>query len=181
MPVPITRRLLPSPSIVASWCWHGRRPRQPLLRPKAFDAAALEAWSARTAGVDDHWTHAYSGTVYDVPGGKVLATVDGWRSRAPGGARPSAWYVVRRAISSVPRAGSGEILARYPTCDRAAPVPVLSIVRFALRGDRASSPVASPACAARRARSPCPSSWARRAPGRRLGVPARALAAGSAT
>ncbi|MFO1456053.1 MAG: hypothetical protein U1F18_07400 [Steroidobacteraceae bacterium] len=141
MPVPITRRLLCQASSIVVLVVLACSASAPLLaREGGFDAAALEAWSRAHGGVDGPRTYAYSGTVYDVPGGKVLATVDGWQLARtfPGGARdPGAWYVVRRAFLLYRAPGSGEILARYPDVRaRSAPVPVLSIVRFALRGDR---------------------------------------------
>ena len=102
--------------------------------------AALAAWARAHGGVDAPRTYAYAGTVYDLPGGKRLATVDGWQlaRSVPGGPRdPGAWYVVRRAFLLYRAPDSGEIVARYPDVRaRSAPVPVLSIVRYALRGDR---------------------------------------------
>jgi hypothetical protein len=141
MPLPVNRRLLRRASSIvalAALAWSASAPL--LAREGGFDAAALEAWARAHGGVDGPRTYAYGGTVYDVPGGKILATVDGWQLARtfPGGARdPGAWYVVRRAFLLYRAPDSGEILARYPDVrSRSAPVPVLSIVRFALRGDR---------------------------------------------
>jgi hypothetical protein len=105
-----------------------------------FDAAALEAWALAHGGRDAPRTYAYQGTVYDLPSGRILATLDGWqvaRAFAGGTADPGAWYVVRRAFLLYRAPGSGEILARYPDVRASSvPVPSLSIVRYVLRGDR---------------------------------------------
>ncbi|MCU0760940.1 MAG: hypothetical protein MUF07_17315 [Steroidobacteraceae bacterium] len=107
---------------------------------RGFDAAALEAWALAHGGRDAPRTYAYEGTVYDLPSGRILATLDGWQlARAfPGGvADPGAWYVVRRAFLLYRAPGSGEILAHYPDVRASRmPVPSLSIVRYVLRGDR---------------------------------------------
>lgn len=105
-----------------------------------FDAAALAAWARAHGGVDAPRAYAYHGTVYELPTGRILGTVDGWqlaRSFPGGKDDPGAWYVVRRAFLLYRAPGSGEIVARYPDVRAsAAPVPTLSIVRFALQGDR---------------------------------------------
>lgn len=105
-----------------------------------FDRAALDAYARAHGGESAPRQYAYGGTAYELPSGRILATVDGWQlARSfPGGAQdPDAWYVVRRAFLLYRAPESGEILARYPDVRaRNAPVPVLSIVRHALQGDR---------------------------------------------
>jgi hypothetical protein len=108
-----------------------------------FDAAGLAAFAQANGGAETPRTYVYRGTVYDAPGGRVLATLDGWQiARAfPGGAsEPDSWYVVRRAFLLYRAPGTGEVLAYYPDVRaKAMPVPPLSIVRYRLRGDRVTS------------------------------------------
>lgn len=105
-----------------------------------FDRAALDAYARAHGGESAPRQYAYGGTAYELPSGRILATVDGWQlARSfPGGPQdPDAWYVVRRAFLLYRTPDGGEILARYPDVRaRSAPVPVLSIVRHALQGDR---------------------------------------------
>lgn len=114
-----------------------------LAQVGGFDRESLAAFVRTQGGADAPRGYAYAGTVYDVPSGKVLATVDGWQLARvfPGGtADPGAWYVVRRAFLLYRAVGSGEILAYYPDVRAAStPVPTLSIVRYALEGDRVVS------------------------------------------
>lgn len=114
-----------------------------LAQVGGFDRESLAAFVRTQGGADAPRGYAYAGTVYDVPSGKVLATVDGWQLARvfPGGAAdPGAWYVVRRAFLLYRAVGSGEILAYYPDVRAAStPVPTLSIVRYALEGDRVVS------------------------------------------
>lgn len=108
-----------------------------------FDAAALAAFAQAHGGAETPRTYVYRGTVYDAPGGRILATVDGWqiaRAFAGGAAEPGSWYVVRRAFLLYRAPGTGEVLAYYPDVRaKAMPVPPLSIVRYRLRGDRITS------------------------------------------
>ncbi len=105
-----------------------------------FDRAVLDTYARAHGGESAPRQYAYGGTAYELPSGRILATVDGWQlARSfPGGAQdPDAWYVVRRAFLLYRAPDGGEILARYPDVRaRSAPVPVLSIVRHALQGDR---------------------------------------------
>ena len=108
-----------------------------------FDAAALAAFAQANGGTEAPRTYVYRGTVYDAPGGRILATLDGWqiaRAFAGGTAEPDAWYVVRRAFLLYRAPGTGEVLAYYPDVRaKAMPTPPLSIVRYRLRGDRVTS------------------------------------------
>ncbi len=105
-----------------------------------FDAAAVAAYAQAQGGNAKARMYAYGGTVYDVPSGRILATVDGFQiARAFPGSRaePDTWYVVRRAFLLYRAPGSGEVLAYYPDVRaQNMPVPSLGIVRYQLRGDR---------------------------------------------
>ena len=108
-----------------------------------FDATALAAFAQASGGLEAPRTYVYRGTVYDAPGGRVLATLDGYqiaRAFAGGAAEPDSWYVVRRAFLLYRAPGTGEVLAYYPDVRaKAMPAPPLSIVRYRLRGDRVST------------------------------------------
>ena len=108
-----------------------------------FDAASLAVFAQANGGREAPRLYAYRGTVYDAPGGRILATLDGYQiARAfPGPAtEPDTWYVVRRAFLLYRDPESGEVLAYYPDVrTRAMPAPPLSIVRYQLRGGRITS------------------------------------------
>ena len=108
-----------------------------------FDAAALTALAVASGGIEAPRTYAYRGTVYDAPGGRILATLDGYqvaRSFRGAAAEPDTWYVVRRAFLLYRAPGTGEVLAYYPDVRaRTMPTPPLSIVRYRLQGDRVTS------------------------------------------
>lgn len=105
-----------------------------------FDSAGLAAYARAQGGNGQPRMYAYGGTVYDVPSGRILATVDGYQiARAfPGGrTEPDTWYLVRRAFLLYGAPGTGDVLAYYPDVRaKTMPSPSLSIARFQLRGDR---------------------------------------------
>lgn len=105
-----------------------------------FDSASLAGYARAQGGVEAPRVYAFNGTVYDAPGGRVLATLDGFQiARAFAGGRdePGVWYVIRRAFLLYRAPGSGEVLAYYPDVrTNAMPAPALSIARYELRGDR---------------------------------------------
>ncbi len=112
-----------------------------------FDTAALAALAQASGGTEAPRSYVYRGTVYDAPGGRILATVDGYQvARAfPGGAaEPDSWYVVRRAFLLYRAPGTGEVLAYYPDVRaKAMPAPPLGVVRYRLRGDRITTTAVS--------------------------------------
>lgn len=112
-------------------------------RDGGFDAAALEAYARAHGAVGSPRTYAYQGTVYDVPSGRILATVDGWqvaRTFTGGPADPGAWYVVRRAFLLYRDPSGQSTLAHYPDVrSSASPAPALSIVRYALLDGRVAT------------------------------------------
>ncbi len=115
-------------------------PRPVGAQEGGFDSAALAAYARAQGGSESPRLYAYVGTVYDVPSGRILATVDGFQiARAFPAARnePDTWYLVRRAFLLYRAPGSGAVLAYYPDVRaKTTPLPSLSIARFQLRGDR---------------------------------------------
>lgn len=106
-----------------------------------FDRAAFTAYVDSQGNRDAPRLYAYSGTVYDVPSGKILATVDGYQqARTFGAAAPDGpAFVVRRAFLLYRAADDGRVLRVYPDVRAARTAPPLSITRLALAGDRVAS------------------------------------------
>lgn len=106
-----------------------------------FDRAALSAYVDAQGARDAPRLYAYSGTVYDVPSGRILATVDGYQqARAFGAPAPDdSAFVVRRAFLLYRAVDDGRVLRVYPDVRAARTPPPLSLTRLALSGDRIAS------------------------------------------
>lgn len=107
-----------------------------------FDRTAFEAYVETLGATDGPRFYAYTGTVYDVPSGKIIATVDGYQAARVfrDAAKPDEAVLIRRAFLLYRAPGSGEVISYYPDV-RAKSVskPPLGLVRLALEGDRATS------------------------------------------
>jgi hypothetical protein len=107
-----------------------------------FDATTFDAYVETLGGTAGPRTYGYTGTVYDVPSGKIIATVDGYQLarvfRDP--ATPNEAIVVRRAFLLYRDPASGAILSYYPDVrEKSVGKPPLSLARLTREGDRVST------------------------------------------
>lgn len=104
--------------------------------PDAF-AAFIEAQGGRSAPR----LYAYHGEVYDVPGGQLVATVEGYQQArvfAGADARTEA-FVARRAVLLYREPGTGALLRIYPDVRASVTAPPLGLARYTLSGDEVLS------------------------------------------
>jgi len=103
-----------------------------------FDRAAFAAYVETQGGRNAPRFYAYSGTVYDIPSGEILATVDGYqqaRVYIPDPGKTEA-YIVRRAFLLYQTPDRAKTLKVYPDVRAASTAAPLSIARVKLDGDR---------------------------------------------
>jgi hypothetical protein len=104
--------------------------------PEAF-AAFVESQGGRAAPR----LYAYRGEVYDVPGGQLVATVEGYQQArvfAGADARTEA-FVARRAVLLYRTPGTGALLRAYPDVRASVTTPPLGLARYTLAGDELRS------------------------------------------
>jgi hypothetical protein len=107
-----------------------------------FDRAAFEAYVETLGGTMAPRFYGYTGTVYDVPSGKIIATVDGYQLARVfrNTVDPNQAVLVRRAFLLYRAVGSGEVISHYPDVRaKSMPKPPLGLVRLKLEGDRATT------------------------------------------
>jgi hypothetical protein len=104
--------------------------------PEAF-AAFVDAQGERAAPR----LYAYRGEVYDVPGGQLVATVEGYQQARvfPVANARSQAFVARRAVLLYRAPGTGAVLRVYPDVRASVTAPPLGLVRYTLSGDEVRS------------------------------------------
>ncbi len=109
-----------------------------------FDSGSFARFIQALGGTERARWFAYSGTAYDVPSGRVIATVEGDQQarvfrgpRRPDGTAPDC--VVRRAFLLYRAPADGAIIAVYPDVRANVTPPPLSISCYRLEGDRVAS------------------------------------------
>lgn len=109
-----------------------------------FDTEAFARFIQAQAGADRARWYAYSGTAYDVPSGRVIATVEGYQQarvfrglRRADGTAPDC--VVRRAFLLYRAPDDGAVITVYPDVRASVTPPPLSISCYRLDGDRVLS------------------------------------------
>jgi hypothetical protein len=106
-----------------------------------FDREAFASFIDALGGRSEPRLYAYSGTVYDIPTGRLVATVEGYQQARsfPAGRDGTQAFVARRAVLLYRAPGSGELLRVYPDVRASITAPPLGLTRYTLSGDAVAS------------------------------------------